>query len=113
MMSGRPRRNGPDAAPQNTLDRTFETLRSARRRRILDELAERGTGLGLSVLAELLAGVTSDDDPERIAVRLHHVDLPKLVDADLIEYDRDARTATLTDDGSAAVALTRGVAENQ
>lgn len=40
-------------------------------------------------------GDPQKDDHKRIQIQLHHVHLPKLEDAGLVEYDTDRRTVTL------------------
>jgi hypothetical protein len=35
----------------------------------------------------------SDDERARVAIRLHHIHIPALVERDLIEYDPDSRMA--------------------
>lgn len=43
------------------------------------------------------------DDPNRVAIDLHHTHLPKLADADIIEYDREHGTIRLQSDTDQAV----------
>ena len=57
--------------------------RAATVRELADELAARDGG--------------ADGASDEIRLSLHHVHLPKLVDANLIRYDEDARTVSLTE----------------
>lgn len=70
------------------LDSTFDALGSRGRRRILVGLLET------SPLTERAIFTTLDPDRSResSAIQLHHVDLPKLDDLDLIEWDRETET---------------------
>jgi hypothetical protein len=112
-MSGRTLRNGSSAALRTNPDRLFKTLQSTRRRLVLAELVEHGS-IALTVLAEsLVREVPEADDVHRVAVRLRHVDLPKLEDADLVEYDHGERVVALTSDGEAAAALTERPLDDQ
>ena len=67
---------------------TLEALESLSGRATVDELA-----------AELLATGHDavDGDAERIRIRLHHVDLPRLADAGRIAYDADRDRVRLLD----------------
>lgn len=60
------------------------------RRFVLDALAERESPVDLSELAEAVAvrmGRTDGEDVDAMKVLLHHVHLPKMVDAGVLEYD--------------------------
>lgn len=96
-------------------DRTwaaFEVVRrDARRAHVLDVLAERDGGLSRMALATELAdrepaaiSPTDGNGPlaqrsaiEKIEVRLHHVDLPKLDAIDLVAYDCETGTVEIGD----------------
>jgi len=72
-------------------------LLEVRRRRVtLDCLTNRSAAVPLRELAEDVAdrsaAVDADDDGavERIAVSLHHVHLPKIADAGIVDYDPEA-----------------------
>ena len=75
----------------------FELLASEPRRLVLEVLSDRDTPLGLDDLATAVATRRSDDlapdsdAVEQTAVSLHHAHLPRLADADVIEYDTEAR----------------------
>lgn len=38
----------------------------------------------------------SEDERERVAIRLHHIDIPKLVAEGIVEYDRESRMVVRT-----------------
>lgn len=66
-------------------DQTFAALADTHRREILLALATRGTDApALDVLTAV-----SGADSESLRLSLHHTHLPKLADADLVEWDRD------------------------
>ena len=96
------------AWPSTTDDanRLFAGLESARRRDAITELGRRDEPAGLTDLAASLAGSTEHpNDETKVAVRLWHVDLPKLADLGLVAVDYEARTAELTADGRRAAAV--------
>lgn len=64
--------------------------------RVLDTLENQTLPLSVSELADAIAGqadpsnpesTRQDVDTERVRIRLHHVDLPRLHDRDVLEYD--------------------------
>lgn len=78
-------------------------LARPRRRELVSILAEYDRRLSLAELATELAehrrdSRTRERDEDETSVRctLHHVDLPRLAEAGLIEYDHDERTITPT-----------------
>jgi hypothetical protein len=80
-----------------TIDRVCSALASKSRRAVLAYFDASATQTAsLDEVAEYVAARQSASDtrtPEQVQVRLHHVGLPKLDDAGLIDYD--ARTATV------------------
>ncbi|UPV74819.1 hypothetical protein M0R89_01815 [Halorussus limi] len=77
----------------DSLDAIFEVLVAERRRRALYVLHRRGGPVALSDLAEAVASCEGEDaDVERVAASLHHVHLPKLVAANVAEYDPEDGT---------------------
>ena len=78
-------------------DERFELLAAERRRLALEVLSDRDAPLELDDLATAVAARQSDDDApeddviERTTVSLHHVHLPRLADADVVDYDIAAR----------------------
>ena len=92
-------RNAPATVPE--IDPLLEVLADHRRRAVLRYL--RGVR-GEVEIATLAEGVrTADGDPprDRIALRLHHVHLPKLASAGLVDYDRERRCVAFADHGPA------------
>lgn len=76
------------------------------RRRVIAILADR-THVRRERLAEALAADDSvpEDDPDRIEVALHHNHLPRLDDAQLVEYDRRTGDVALFCDADTALEL--------
>ena len=75
----------------------FDLLADDRRRYTLHCLSRHVGAISLGELAELIAleeGDPTADRYERILTGLHHVHLPKLVDAGLVRYESDAETVT-------------------
>ena len=69
-----------------------DLLTAERRRLLLDVLLERPPPVDLETVAEGIAEREDDsriydDTVEAISVALHHVHLPKFVDAGVLEYD--------------------------
>lgn len=59
-------------------------------------LNRREEPITVTRLAEEVAAVT-DAGPERVAISLHHVHLPKLDAASIVEHDAEAGTVRLVD----------------
>jgi DNA-binding transcriptional ArsR family regulator len=84
-------------------DRRYRALANHERRRVLRYLVERGSAT-VEDLATLLVGWEATEDGEtrrpaahrRATVRLSHVHLPHLADAELVAYDREAGTVSPT-----------------
>lgn len=78
------------------LDELFEILADGERRRLLGYL--QGADGDVATFSELVEHVSdepdalSDDDPDRVAVNLHHNHLPKLEAANIVEYDPRSET---------------------
>lgn len=68
------------------LDRTFEVLRHAYRRRVLVSVREHNPVERGTFVEEI---ATEDDDTRTLETSLHHVHLPKLARAGYIEWDPD------------------------
>lgn len=90
-----------------TLDESHRLLASERRREVLSYLTPRA---GERVDAdELLAAVAADERPGpgpsthrvRVETDLHHVHLPKLADAGVVEFD--PVEGAVTDEGTAEI----------
>jgi len=94
------------ANPERTHDRVtaiYDCLARARRRCILRCLNDAEKPLALADLAAEVANresQRSDVDPETVKdvyLSLYHVHIPKLADADLVQYDKDRRTVGLSE----------------
>lgn len=84
-----------------TVDTVVDALAVERRRRIVRRTLEVDSPIELDDLVEYLAGsadVTTPraTDPDDVALRLYHVDLPRLADADLVDYDREEKRIEAT-----------------
>ncbi|UPW00800.1 hypothetical protein M0R88_01540 [Halorussus gelatinilyticus] len=86
----------PLGSVDDSLDATFDVLASERRRRVLYALHRRSGPVALSDLAEAVAA-SEDAEIERVAASLHHVHLPKLATANVVEYDRETKSVRLRD----------------
>ncbi|WP_135830388.1 DUF7344 domain-containing protein [Halorussus halobius] len=85
-------------------DATFEVLADERRRLALHYLRDRGSA-DVDELATVVSGWTrarraeaetvTPGEREAVRIDLHHVHLPRLVDAGVVDYDRDAGVARL------------------
>jgi hypothetical protein len=83
---------------RQTNDRYFADIAHVDRRRCLEMLRRCSTEMPVPVLATMLAAastndspiVVSEDEQQRRHVRLVHDHLPRLDDAGLLEWDRDA-----------------------
>lgn len=92
--------------PPEVLDRLFDCLSDSRRRLVCHVLAAAdGRTVEVSdvvdaVVARERSGSTPApaDHRENVAIDLHHVQLPKLDAAGIVEYDPDARTVTYRPD---------------
>lgn len=98
------------ALDDTTLERVIETeagrvdgpatnVLNQRRRTVLAVLESRNGSRDRAELAGEVAAREAEGEPsteavEEVAVRLHHVDLPKLDEAGLVEYDADDGTVS-------------------
>jgi hypothetical protein len=83
---------GVELAPEER----YSLLASARRRLALSLLEETTAPVTLeefaaSIVAREEASAGGGDTVERVAISLHHVHLPRLVDAGVLEYDSTRR----------------------
>lgn len=98
MTTKNPAKRASDTStPDLTATDILPLLSHDRRRNILHYLAGRAGSVQLAELAEQLA--IWEDDPthdqyERILTSLYHIHLPKLVEADVIEYRVEEETIT-------------------
>ena len=111
----------PTSTDAQSLNTVFTLLRDRRRRYALAALADREPPVSLSELAAAVAtreasdaDRPSDDTAgaardatttvaaDDVAQALHHVHLPKLADAGVVDYDAAENTVTLARTGSVA-----------
>lgn len=81
------------------LDTCLDVLADQRRRRVVRELRqEENAESSVETLVDRLCAseptseVDSPSDRDQLAVHLHHIDLPKLADRDVVEYDSSSGT---------------------
>ncbi|MDS0279980.1 hypothetical protein NDI85_19535 [Halomicroarcula sp. S1AR25-4] len=84
-----------------TVEEALQAVQTGRRRQALRYLAGNGDGpVEVATLADALRNsadsttVPPSREKERLEVTLHHVDLPKLDEMGLLEYDRQHRTVS-------------------
>jgi len=87
---------GPDESPRISYDTLFALLSDSRRRTILQVLAaESGETVDVDELIESIqtrSATATLDDRESILLECHHTHFPKLVDAEVIDYDSQSET---------------------
>ena len=83
--------HSPHAAVRTTLDEQFEALGRPTRRRILTALVRANPG-DEGELASL--DFTGDERPNDALMGLYHTHLPKLDEAEFIDWDPDSETIT-------------------
>jgi len=75
---------------EDRVDAIFDVLSDARRRRLIRALRTREEAQSVPTLAESVATrEPGDPDPERLAISLRHVHLPKLDATGVVEYAPD------------------------
>ncbi|WP_436344233.1 DUF7344 domain-containing protein [Natronorubrum sp. FCH18a] len=85
-----------------SLDTIFTLLSDQRRRYVVDALSEEEPPIALYDLVTPVVSLERGADPDdisadtidEIATTLHHVHLPKLDDADVIDYATETNTVT-------------------
>ena len=85
-----------DPLARERVDALFSALADRRRRLLLGHLHEAGSSVAVDELVDALAA----DDPAdrgRLRLKLYHIDLPKLVDAGFVRFDRETGTVALVD----------------
>lgn len=86
-------RTRTDRPTGRRLDDIFGALSDARRRLVLQYFRTCPDDVAtVTDLADYVAKQTEDDDFRTVRVALHHKDIPRLVDADLVEYDSQTET---------------------
>lgn len=81
------------------LDATFDALENRNCRALLRHLAEADGPLAADELADRLADGDGPREERGLRARLHHNYLPKLDDAELVDYDADRGLVSDRDDG--------------
>lgn len=95
-----------DRAPDSPLSTgtTFSLLADRQRREVLAYLSETDDGTAeVDALVDHLAG--EGLDRHEVVTALHHVHLPKMADAGVVEYDRRSGTVRYTGDPSVETTL--------
>jgi len=85
----------PDEEPDKIRDELYQVLANADRRRVLRYLTTHREWVPVNrLIAELVTSESADEDSSAghsALVSLHHMHLPKLREAGLIEWDREGR----------------------
>lgn len=68
-------------------DGPFDLLRNPERRIIVRELVGHGETTTMETLAAAVVSRIDDHDERSARIRLHHVDLPRLEEAGVLDYD--------------------------
>lgn len=96
-----------------SLDVLFDALADRRRRRVLRCLREYRTPMALADLADEVAAREQElpvpevppGEAERVYASLSHAHLPKLADANVVEYDRERGSVALSENSERAEPL--------
>ena len=91
-----------ERARQLSLDVVFDILRNRRRRLVIQAVEAESGETTLSDLAERIGGIENDKPPnaldaqerKRVYVGLYQCHLPRMDDADAVEFDKDRGTVT-------------------
>lgn len=108
-----------DSSDKPSIDELFDILSDSRRRQILSILMDHGEELTLSQLADKVASRDSgpprnevpkekhqvrsevpEDSSNRLTTSLHHVDIPKMDQVGLVEFDPDRKTIRATENAT-------------
>ncbi|MFB6185096.1 MAG: ArsR family transcriptional regulator [Haloarculaceae archaeon] len=89
------------------VDSVYRVLTDRRRRRAVVALDEHEPSATVDELCRWLRDGEGDDGGADVGVELHHVHLPKLVDAGVVTYDGDR--VTLTEHGKRVADVVEGV----
>ncbi len=89
------------------IDETFETLKNSRRRTVLSYLRNHDGSATMRELADFVTADENDIDIEaitssqrkRVYVSLYQFHLPKMAEMDIINYDKNRGSVSLTDKG--------------
>jgi len=99
-----PRTDAAPAYERLPEDQLFHLLQNGRRRAVLRVLRERGTLIEMRALADRVAALKNDtsveelsqEERQRVSISLYQSHLPKLDDAGVVDYDREAETVERT-----------------
>lgn len=86
-------------------DRVFDLLSNQRRRFVIHCLQKYENPMALADMADKIAvwendtGISnvSAEEVKRVYISLYHTHVPKLADADIVEYSQDRDSVTMTD----------------
>lgn len=111
-------RTEPDNADNPSISEIFDVLADSRRRQVL-HIIDHGEDVALAQVAKEIAPHTNgpprnevlkkknmvrqevpEDSLNRITTSLHHVDIPKMEHAGLVEFDPDQKTIRATENAS-------------
>lgn len=95
---------GLDPPEGLTLEETLDLLESPERLVLLDVMGSGDAPERVPALSESVADKmdrTDETARENLRLRLHHTHLPKLHEADVLEYDHVQQTVSLTERGEA------------
>jgi hypothetical protein len=109
----------------DAVDTALDLLANQRRRAVLEYLTEAGGTATLTELAVEIATRETRAEPNAISdhadvsprnrravrISLHHTHIPKLADADVIDYETETETVTLRDRGRALLDQRDAVSE--
>lgn len=96
-----PRPNETPAPPENSRSTVFDALSHRYRRHALRSLSPVSPSTVVDV-ARYITATTEETDVETVSARLHHVHLPKLAAAGLLEYRPEDGTVRLSATGESA-----------
>jgi len=96
----------PGEAEKPPLDLVFGILKNSRRREVLEYLRRREEPIDIGDLAEHIAAIENETTPKeltskqrkRVYVALYQCHLPKMDDAEVVDFDNDRGTVELGDD---------------
>lgn len=97
-------RGSQTSAETLTLDEVFDVLANQRRRHVLHSLRDRQLPVTLIDLAkdvatreqETLNGDVPPEEVSRVHLALYHSHIPKLADANIVDYSRERDAVTLS-----------------
>lgn len=110
LLSREPEPASPPTYDELDPDEFFEVTSSARRRMLLELLAEFSGPVEQRDATDMIATVEADgtptsEDEKRVYVSLYQTHLPKLDEWGYVDWDRESGEITPTDAGAQAAAL--------